>query len=106
MSELDVEIETGGWYLLVHSLFCLLCFLSRILNASFNHEFSYLTKGMKPGQSDVYDSVQQSTEIRIFQRIAFGCQDYSSGFFSHSHDSNSRSVLLLVVAQVIDLMFD
>lgn len=54
-------------------------------------EFADLTNGMKPGQSEVYDSAQQSAEIRMFQRLAFGNQDYSSGFFNRSHDSNSRS---------------
>lgn len=41
---------------------------------------SDLSNGMKPGQSDVFDSAQQSAEIRLFQRMAFGSQDYSTDF--------------------------
>ncbi|PPE02802.1 hypothetical protein GOBAR_DD00171 [Gossypium barbadense] len=37
-------------------------------------------------QSEVYDLAQQF-EIRMFQRLAFGCQDYSSSFFNHSQSS-------------------
>ncbi|MBA0590318.1 proline-rich receptor-like protein kinase PERK8 [Gossypium raimondii] len=50
-------------------------------------ESSDLTNGMKPGQSEVYDSAQQSAQIRMFQRLAFGSQDYSSSFFNHSQSS-------------------
>lgn len=50
-------------------------------------EYSDLTNGMKPGQSEVFDSAQQSAHIRMFQRLAFGSQDYSSSFFNHSQSS-------------------
>ncbi|KAK3013055.1 hypothetical protein RJ639_009655 [Escallonia herrerae] len=50
-------------------------------------EFSDLTNGMKPGQSQIFDSREQSAEIRMFQRMAFGSQDYSSDFFNHSQSS-------------------
>ncbi|XP_059641417.1 proline-rich receptor-like protein kinase PERK8 [Cornus florida] len=50
-------------------------------------EFSDLTNGMRPGQSEVFDSRQQSAQIRMFQRMAFGSQDYSSEFFNQSHSS-------------------
>ncbi|KAK5826167.1 hypothetical protein PVK06_021082 [Gossypium arboreum] len=50
-------------------------------------ESSDLTYEMKPGQSEVYDSAQQFAQIRMFQRLAFGCQDYSSSFFNHSQSS-------------------
>lgn len=50
-------------------------------------ESSDLTNGMKPGHSEVYDSAQQSAQIRMFQRLAFGSQDYSSSFFNHSQSS-------------------
>ncbi|XP_010262232.1 PREDICTED: proline-rich receptor-like protein kinase PERK8 [Nelumbo nucifera] len=43
---------------------------------------SDLSNGIKPGQSEVFDSREQSREIRMFQRMAFGSQDYSSDFFS------------------------
>ncbi|XP_022733877.1 proline-rich receptor-like protein kinase PERK8 [Durio zibethinus] len=50
-------------------------------------ESSDLTNGMKPGQSEVFDSAQQSAQIRMFQRLAFGSQDYSSSFFNHTQSS-------------------
>ncbi|KAK6266483.1 hypothetical protein QUC31_017320 [Theobroma cacao] len=50
-------------------------------------ESSDLTNGMKPGQSEVFDSAQQSAQIRMFQRLAFGSQEYSSSFFNHSQSS-------------------
>ncbi|KAA8547840.1 hypothetical protein F0562_004269 [Nyssa sinensis] len=50
-------------------------------------EFSDLTNGMKPGQSEIFDSRQHSAQIRMFQRMAFGSQDYSSDFFNHSQSS-------------------
>ncbi|KAE8654773.1 Proline-rich receptor-like protein kinase PERK12 [Hibiscus syriacus] len=50
-------------------------------------ESSDLTNGMKPGQSEVFGSTQQSAQIRMFQRLAFGSQDYSSSFYNHSQSS-------------------
>ncbi|GMJ07820.1 hypothetical protein HRI_004451200 [Hibiscus trionum] len=50
-------------------------------------ESSDITNGMRPGQSGVFDSAQQSEEIRLFQRLAFGSQDYSSSFFNHTQSS-------------------
>ncbi|KAL6961046.1 Proline-rich receptor-like protein kinase perk8 [Sarracenia purpurea var. burkii] len=50
-------------------------------------EFSDLTNGMRPGQSEVFDSREQSAQIRMFQRMAFGSQEYSSDFFNHSQSS-------------------
>ncbi|XP_061367026.1 proline-rich receptor-like protein kinase PERK8 [Gastrolobium bilobum] len=49
-------------------------------------EFSDLNNGMKPGQSSVFDSAQQSAQIRMFRRMAFGSQD-SSTYFNESHSS-------------------
>uniref|UniRef100_A0A6N2LIZ3 non-specific serine/threonine protein kinase n=1 Tax=Salix viminalis TaxID=40686 RepID=A0A6N2LIZ3_SALVM len=40
---------------------------------------SDLSNGMKPGQSEIFDSRQHSAQIRLIQRMAFGSQDYSSG---------------------------
>ncbi|PQQ17118.1 proline-rich receptor-like protein kinase PERK8 [Prunus yedoensis var. nudiflora] len=37
-------------------------------------ELSDLSNGMKPGQSEIFDSAQQSAQIRMFQRMAFGSQ--------------------------------
>ncbi|CAK8540892.1 unnamed protein product [Lathyrus sativus] len=49
-------------------------------------EFSDLNNGMKPGQSSVFDSAQQSAQIKMFRRMAFGSQD-SSSFFNDSQSS-------------------
>ncbi|CAK9143852.1 unnamed protein product [Ilex paraguariensis] len=50
-------------------------------------EFSDLTNGMRPGQSEIFDSRQQSAQIRLFQRMAFGSQEYNSDFFNQSQSS-------------------
>ncbi|XWS46438.1 hypothetical protein CRYUN_Cryun14cG0066800 [Craigia yunnanensis] len=50
-------------------------------------ESSDLTNGIKPGQSEVFDSAQQSAQIRLFQSLAFDSQDYSSSFFNHTQSS-------------------
>lgn len=41
---------------------------------------------MRPGQSSVFDSAQQSAQIRMFRRLAFGSQD-SSSFYNESQSS-------------------
>ncbi|KAJ9540677.1 hypothetical protein OSB04_027183 [Centaurea solstitialis] len=46
-----------------------------------------LSNGMKPGQSEIYDSREHSAQIRLFQRMAFGSQDYSSEYFNNSQTS-------------------
>ncbi|XP_076954381.1 proline-rich receptor-like protein kinase PERK8 [Bidens hawaiensis] len=46
-----------------------------------------LTNGMKVGQSEIFDSREQSAQIRLFQRMAFGSQDYSSDYFNNSQTS-------------------
>ncbi|CAH2066218.1 unnamed protein product, partial [Thlaspi arvense] len=48
-----------------------------------------LTNGMRLGESEIFDSAQQSAEIRLFRRMAFGSQNYSTDFFTHS-SYNSR----------------
>ncbi|KAF5479294.1 hypothetical protein F2P56_000128 [Juglans regia] len=50
-------------------------------------ELSDLTNGMKPGQSELFDPAQQSAQIRMFQRMAFGSQEYSSEFFNQTESS-------------------
>ncbi|XP_077244051.1 proline-rich receptor-like protein kinase PERK8 [Tasmannia lanceolata] len=37
-----------------------------------------LNNGIRPGQSELFNSAEQSAEIRLFQRMAFGSQDYST----------------------------
>lgn len=50
-------------------------------------ESSDLSNGMKPGQSEIFDSRQHSAQIRMFQRLAFGSQEYSSEFFDRTQSS-------------------
>ncbi|KAL5761523.1 hypothetical protein ACOSP7_017787 [Xanthoceras sorbifolium] len=49
---------------------------------------SDLTNGMKVGESEVFNSAQQSAEIRWFRRMAFGSQNYSTDFFSQGSREN------------------
>ncbi|KAC9800213.1 hypothetical protein R6Q59_008268 [Mikania micrantha] len=46
-----------------------------------------LSNGMKPGQSEIFDSREHSAQIRLFQRMAFGSQDYSSEYYNNSETS-------------------
>lgn len=48
---------------------------------------SDLSNGMKPGQSEVFNSAEQSAQIRMFQRMAFASQDYSTSYFNQSQSS-------------------
>ncbi|TXG57861.1 hypothetical protein EZV62_015690 [Acer yangbiense] len=50
-------------------------------------ESSDLTNGIKPGQSGIFNSEQHSAQIRMFQRMAFGSQEYSSDFLNQSQSS-------------------
>ncbi|KAI6700384.1 hypothetical protein NL676_014708 [Syzygium grande] len=50
-------------------------------------ELSDLSNGMRPGQSEIYDTREQSAQIRMFQRMAFGSQDYSTDFFDRTQSS-------------------
>ncbi|KAL2519176.1 Proline-rich receptor-like protein kinase PERK10 [Abeliophyllum distichum] len=49
---------------------------------------SDLTNGLKVGESEIFNSAQQSAEIRLFQRMAFGSQNYSTDFFSQNSCSS------------------
>lgn len=72
----------GGEY------FFYLAFASQVVRAFDSLGMSDLTNGMKVGDSEVFNSAQQSEEIRWFQRMAFGSQNYSTDFFSQeSRDS-------------------
>lgn len=50
-----------------------------------------LSNGMKPGQSEIFDSREQSAQIRLFQRMAFGSQDYSSEYFNNNSQTSWKS---------------
>ncbi|KAJ4848219.1 hypothetical protein Tsubulata_014390 [Turnera subulata] len=41
-----------------------------------------LSNGLRVGESELFNSAQQSEEIRLFRRMAFGSQNYSTEFFS------------------------
>lgn len=62
--------------------------MGQIVRAFDSLAASDLTNGMRLGESEVFNSAQQSAEIRLFQRMAFGSQDYSTEFFSRC-SSNS-----------------
>ncbi|CAO2830073.1 unnamed protein product [Amaranthus hypochondriacus] len=42
-----------------------------------------LSNGLRVGESQIYDSAQQSAEIRWFRRMAFGSQDISTDYSSN-----------------------
>ncbi|KAK6134004.1 hypothetical protein DH2020_032246 [Rehmannia glutinosa] len=68
--------------------------MGQVVRAFDNMATSDLTNGMKVGESEIFNSAQQSAEIRLFQRMAFGSQDYSTDFFSQnswSSEGNRRS---------------
>ena len=56
-------------------------------------ELADLNNGMKPGHSGVFDSREHSAEIRMFQRMAFGSQEYSSSEFFNNSQTNWRTNL-------------
>ncbi|XP_058087271.1 proline-rich receptor-like protein kinase PERK9 isoform X2 [Magnolia sinica] len=43
-------------------------------------ESGNLSNGLTPGQSELFISAQHSAEIRLFQRMAFGGEDFSTDF--------------------------
>ncbi|CAN8291473.1 unnamed protein product [Cochlearia groenlandica] len=47
-----------------------------------------LTNGMRLGESEIINSAEQSAEIRLFRRMAFGSQNYSTDFFTHNIPNN------------------
>ncbi|XP_062111234.1 proline-rich receptor-like protein kinase PERK9 [Humulus lupulus] len=63
--------------------------MGQVVRAFDNLVASDLTNGMRVGESEVFNSAQQSEEIRWFQRMAFGSQDYSTDFFTQG-SMNSR----------------
>lgn len=43
-----------------------------------------LTNGMRLGESEIINSAQQSAEIRLFRRMAFGSENYSTDSFTRN----------------------
>ncbi|KAH0872324.1 hypothetical protein HID58_069686, partial [Brassica napus] len=58
--------------------------MSQIVRAFDSLAEEDLANGMRLGQSKVIDSAEQSAEIRLFRRMAFGSQNYSTDFFTHN----------------------
>ncbi|KAK3041316.1 hypothetical protein RJ639_001418, partial [Escallonia herrerae] len=58
--------------------------MGQIVRAFDSLSNSDLCNGMRVGESQIYNSAQQSAEIRLFRRMAFGSQDYSTDFFTQS----------------------
>ncbi|CAK9149300.1 unnamed protein product [Ilex paraguariensis] len=56
--------------------------MGQVVRAFDSMATSDLTNGMRVGESEIFNSAQQSAEIRLFHRMAFGSQDYSTEFFS------------------------
>lgn len=69
-------------------IFPMLCDAFKVVRAFDSMASSDLTNGMKVGESQIFNSAQQSAEIRLFRRMAFGSQDYSTDFFSQNSFSS------------------
>lgn len=50
---------------------------------------SDLSNGMKVGESEIYNTAQQSAEIRWFRRMAFGSQNFSTDFYNTQSSGQS-----------------
>lgn len=51
---------------------------------------SDLTDGMKVGESAIYNSAEQSAQIRLFRRMAFPSQDFSSQSTNYSRELSEQ----------------
>ncbi|XP_010477890.1 PREDICTED: proline-rich receptor-like protein kinase PERK10 [Camelina sativa] len=58
--------------------------MSQIVRAFDSLAEEDLTNGMRLGESEIINSAQQSAEIRLFRRMAFGSQNYSTDSFTRS----------------------
>nr|XP_004228851.1 proline-rich receptor-like protein kinase PERK9 [Solanum lycopersicum]XP_010325180.1 proline-rich receptor-like protein kinase PERK9 [Solanum lycopersicum] len=58
--------------------------MGQIMRAFDSMLMSDLTNGMKVGESAIYNSAEQSAQIRLFRRMAFPSQDVNSDFSSQS----------------------
>ncbi|KAJ0844197.1 putative protein kinase RLK-Pelle-PERK-1 family [Helianthus annuus] len=56
--------------------------MGQIVRAFENLETEDLNNGMRVGESEIYNSAQQSAEIKLFQRMAFGSHNYSTDYFT------------------------
>ncbi|KAJ0429190.1 putative protein kinase RLK-Pelle-PERK-1 family [Helianthus annuus] len=58
--------------------------MGQIARAFDSLETEDLSNGMRVGESQLYNSAQQDAEIRLFRRMAFGSQNYSTDFFTQT----------------------
>ncbi|XP_059655584.1 proline-rich receptor-like protein kinase PERK9 [Cornus florida] len=58
--------------------------MGQVVRAFDNMATADLTNGMRVGESEIFNSAEQSAEIRLFQRMAFGSQNYSTDFFTQN----------------------
>lgn len=65
--------------------------LSQVVRAFDSMVTSDLTNGMRVGESEIFNSAEQSEEIRLFRRMAFGSQEFSTDFFSQNSGSSERN---------------
>ncbi|CAI9775173.1 unnamed protein product [Fraxinus pennsylvanica] len=63
--------------------------MGQVVRAFDSMATSDLTNGMRVGESEIFNSAQQSEEIRLFQRLAFGSQNYSTDFLNQNSCSSS-----------------
>ncbi|CAA7036331.1 unnamed protein product [Microthlaspi erraticum] len=67
--------------------------MSQIVRAFDSLAEEDLTNGMRLGESEIINSAEQSAEIRLFRRMAFGSQNYSTDFFTHNvYNSRDENV--------------
>nr|XP_016470434.1 PREDICTED: proline-rich receptor-like protein kinase PERK9 isoform X1 [Nicotiana tabacum]XP_016470440.1 PREDICTED: proline-rich receptor-like protein kinase PERK9 isoform X1 [Nicotiana tabacum]XP_016470444.1 PREDICTED: proline-rich receptor-like protein kinase PERK9 isoform X2 [Nicotiana tabacum] len=65
--------------------------MGQIVRAFDSLNISDLSNGMKVGESTIYNTAEQSAEIRLFRRMAFGSPDFSSDFFSQGTHHSGES---------------
>uniref|UniRef100_A0A1S3YDR8 non-specific serine/threonine protein kinase n=1 Tax=Nicotiana tabacum TaxID=4097 RepID=A0A1S3YDR8_TOBAC len=65
--------------------------MGQIVRAFDSLSISDLSNGMKVGESTIYNTAEQSAEIRLFRRMAFGSPDFSSDFFSQGTHHSGES---------------
>ncbi|XP_039143359.1 proline-rich receptor-like protein kinase PERK8 [Dioscorea cayenensis subsp. rotundata] len=65
--------------------------MGQVMRALDNLGEANLNNGVIPGQSGMFDSGLHSADIRMFQRMAFGGQEYSSDFSRTSWNSHRES---------------
>ncbi|KAK6116388.1 hypothetical protein DH2020_049850 [Rehmannia glutinosa] len=74
--------------------------MGQVARALDSMDMADLTNGMKVGDSRMFNSGHESEEIRLFRKMAFGSQNYSTGFFrqdswsSEGNRVNSRRQMI------------